>query len=329
MLKYKLILLTILLFAGFASPAQQTRISAKLEKDSILIGDQITFDLLFTGPAKAQVNWPFFQDTLTSEIEIINSSGLDSARKNNLLELSQQYTITSFDSGTHSIGPFRIAFSMPDDTTSYIGISDIQDLHVLTVPVDTTKAIKPIKGPMDAPLTFAEILPWLLTGIGLLIIAAAIWYYTYARKRAKPLIPVRQKPKLPPHIQALNDLEQLKQKKLWQEGKLKEYYTELTDIIRIYIEERFDIMAMEMTSFEIMEHLQALHPNGESLEKIASTFSLADMVKFAKEKPLPSDNDTSWLNAKYFVENSFRRKEENEPEEENKALTEKVQKENE
>ena len=99
----------------------------------------------------------------------------------------------------------------------------------------------------------------------------------------------------------MNGLESLKVKKLWQAGKVKDYYTELTDIVRIYIEERFSVQAVEMTTEEILEGLKDSYIDQESINKLARTLVLADLVKFAKEKPLPLENDTSMNNTIDFV----------------------------
>ncbi len=319
----KLILCVLLWSIAGIALAQQSSLRASLEKDSILIGDQVDLQLVFKGPEKAMISWPELTDTLSSDVEIIRQSPIDTNRQEGKIQLSRSFTITSFDSGKHLIGPFRVSFELPGDTTKFVGISQVLDLNVLNVAVDTTKAIKPIKGPKEAPLTFSEIWPWLLIGFGSLLIIGGIWYYIYMRKRSRPLIPVRQKPRLPAHIHALNELEKLKQKKLWQAGKIKEYYTDLTDILRLYMEERFGINAMEMTSFEIMQQLEKDHMPGGALEKAAATFTLSDMVKFAKEKPLPSDNDTSWENARAFIEETFRKQSELETEEEQEDIKKK------
>jgi hypothetical protein len=144
-----------------------------------------------------------------------------------------------------------------------------------------------------------------LIGLGFILLIAGIWYYLHQRKNKKPFIPKKTRPIIPAHIQALNDLDDLKKKKLWQAGRIKDYYTELTDISRLYIEHRFGINAMEMTSFEIMEVLPEEKINPEELEKLSQTLSTADMVKFAKASPLPGTNDNCWLYTKEFVEKTI------------------------
>jgi hypothetical protein len=111
----------------------------------------------------------------------------------------------------------------------------------------------------------------------------------------------RRKPSVPPHVQALEELEALKKKKLWQSGKVKEYHTAITDVVRWYIEERYRVPALEMTTEEIMQGLKGTDAGSEPREKLYQALLLADLVKFAKEQPLPVDNDESMEHCIYFV----------------------------
>ena len=120
------------------------------------------------------------------------------------------------------------------------------------------------------------------------------------RKKKEP-VPQIIIPKIPPHVTALEQLHKLKDEKLWQGGKLKEYHSALSDIIRQYIEHRFYINAMEQVSDEIMYSFRTVDLNDELKGKLRQILFLADMVKFAKEQPLPNENETSWNNAYEFV----------------------------
>lgn len=309
----RLKIIVILLFVVTGIPArlmqaQEIKGDASIEQDTILIGDQIGFNLSFTGPQDIVIDWPDFQDTLTSEIEIIKKSKIDSIKiDEDQLQLRQHITITSFDSGYYNVPPVKFAYRLPGDTTEYYFITKENNLLVNTIQVDTTQAIRPIKGPIKAPYTFREMLPWLLGLAGLIIITLVLLYFFFWKKKEKTIPFMRPKPQIPPHIIALNELGNLKQKKLWQQGRIKEYHTELTDIVRMYIERRFSVNAMEMISSEILEALPAKEINKELLDRISQMFFLADMVKFAKEKPLPGDNDQSFKNAETFVKETIKR----------------------
>jgi hypothetical protein len=168
--------------------------------------------------------------------------------------------------------------------------------------VDTTKVIKPIKGPLSVPLTFREILPWLLLAILAILIITGVLYYLKKRKKSEPVFQIRTKIQLSPYDIALSELEKLRLKKLWQTGRTKEYHSELTDILRKYLEDRFNIMALEMTSQEIMDSVRIQKEiHNESIVKLNFILSMADLVKFAKMQPLPAENDMSMENAVAFV----------------------------
>ena len=120
----------------------------------------------------------------------------------------------------------------------------------------------------------------------------------------KPL--VISKPKIPAHITALRDLETIRNMKLWQEGKTKEYYTAITDTIRVYIEGRYEVMAMELTSDEIMQVMRSQVIDNVSKDRLRQILSLADYVKFAKAQPIDVENELTLNNAFEFVKGTLR-----------------------
>ena len=153
-------------------------------------------------------------------------------------------------------------------------------------------------------MIFKEIAPWIL---GIILIAAIIFLIIYAisrRRKNQPLFQRPEKPKLPPHVIALQELEKLKNDQLWQHEKVKDYYTRLTDIIRIYIEDRFGLPAMEQTTHEIVSTFMAKKSvlDELSFKDLKEILELADLVKFAKLTPLPDDNHLVLKDAYQFVE---------------------------
>jgi len=171
------------------------------------------------------------------------------------LTLHQTVRITSFDSGMYTIPPIRFYFRELPDTTLHFSQTESLILNVHTVKVDTTQAIKPIKGPMKIPITFRELLPWIVLVILLALIVWFVIYYLKKRKKAEPIFQLKPRIILQPYEIALAELEKLRAKKLWQSGKIKEYHTEVTEIIRRYVEDRFRIMALESTTGEIIVDL--------------------------------------------------------------------------
>jgi len=179
---------------------------------------------------------------------------------------------------------------------------------VNTMLVDTTKkAIADIKAPFEAPMTFREFIEeyWTYIAIGLFFILALVLLFIY-RDKLKPKKtekPKPAKPAEPGYIIALRELENLKEKKLWQNNKVKAYYIELTDIIRTYLYNQFDIYSLEKTTSETIAEIEKINIITDELKSsILQILSLADFVKFAKAQPLPNEHDLSLKNAIYFVE---------------------------
>ena len=246
-----------------------------------------------------QVIWPVFNDTILGNIVVIGRSKIDSSfsKDKKSLTLTQDIKLTSFDSGFYTIPQVPFRYRLLPDTSVKTASSGLSMLMVHTMKVDTTNVIKPIKGPLRVPVTFLEVLPYILIALAVIALIILLVWYRNRRKKHQPLIQIRPKVRLQPHEKALQELEKLRTKKLWQEGKVKEYHSELTDILRIYIETGFGVPAMESTTFEIINKLRQDNVFAKTLiEKLDRLLQNADMVKFAKMVPLPQDNETA-LNA--------------------------------
>ena len=295
-------ILTVLLASVISiAGAQNVEAYAKMDSTSIMIGDQINFELGITVPENFAVSFPYFTDTITKNIEIISAEPIDTLEVDEGLLMRQQYVVTSFDSGYFALPDFEFLFHHLDDTILYRTNTNILYLMVNTPVVDTSQAFKAIKGPVSEPYTFMEIFPWVL--LGLAVIGGIIFLIWYLRKRKqnKPLFQPKPKPALPPDVLAIQKLEELRLAKVWQQGKLKVYYTELTDIAREYFGGRYYFDAMEMTSDEILDELKLKGVNEEALHKMKSVLQLADLVKFAKAHPTPLENDLSISHCVDFV----------------------------
>ncbi len=281
--------------------SQTITIKAAFDTSSILIGDQVRLRLEFDLPKTAKLQLPVYKDTITGKIQVIKSFPADSVKKGEILHIRKDYLVTSFDSGIHVIPSISVPFVSGNikDTLH----SDILQLMVKSLPVDTTKDFRDIKHPLKAPLTFGELWPYFLTALGIIIIIFLVWYYISGRKKNRLFFPGKKSE--PPHIYALKALDNLRAEKLWQNGREKLYYTKLTEIIRLYIEQRYGIYALEMTSDEIIIALNnIIVEEKDSIELLRNMFSTADLVKFAKVKPLPDENEIGLLNAYQFVNNT-------------------------
>ncbi len=302
--------IAFLLFALLGSPsvAQVMLPSAQISRGEMLIGQQaeitLSLELAFQDQWPA-VDFPYHQDELVTGLEILQTHPVDTVQPDpaneRLFQLSQRYLVTSFDSGHYNIG--RLAIVVNGDSL----FSNPLQLAVNTVQVDTTQtAIFDIKDIYDVELTWRDyfdlygwiILLLLLAG-GLIVIAV----YFYRKKKQQALmVEETPEPAIPPHVVALEALGKIEDEKSWKNSDLKKYHTELTDILREYIEQRFRVPAQEQTTNEIMQSLRFADFSEDAALRLRHVLKLADMVKFAKEVPAENENHRSFNLAKEFVE---------------------------
>lgn len=290
-------------FVPLSSGAQEVNVRAAVDRSSILIGDQVTVHLEIEQPGDLLLQTGVFADTLTDGIEILLQSEFDTTRLEvNRISLRKDFLITCFDSGTYAIPPFTA--TVKDAAVPAIFRSQPIYLTVTRAdiePADSTIQIFDIKEPYGAPVTFREVLPYFLGGILLAGMIYFLAYYLKKRKKDEPILK-RIKPTEPAHVIALRELDKLKSDKLWQQDKVKLYYSRLTEILRTYLENRYGIQAMEQTSNETLQSLLEIGFNDNNLfDKLKEVFFLADMAKFAKAKPLPNENETTLLSSYLFV----------------------------
>lgn len=294
------------LFILLAASAGYTQVTAtaKLDTNAMTIGDQVHLDLKLSLPAGYQFSWPALGDTVVKDMEILSRSKIDTvvSPDKKSFTVTQRLRLTSFDSGEYKIPPVQFLYRHLPDTSIRIAESPQLMLVVHTVKVDTTRAIKPVKEPMNIPYTFMELLPWILAGVGVILLVIAILYYLWKKKKKQPVFQLRPKVRLKPEEMALMEIENLRVKKLWQNGRIKEYHTELTEILRKYIEESMNIMALEKTSAEIIFDLKKQGKiQQQIMEKLEEVLTTADMVKFAKAQPLPDEHEQSMQYSIDFV----------------------------
>ena len=257
--------------------------TAIMDTNSILIGEQINFSISNT-ISETEV-WPTYEEFLVEGIEIIKQGKLDT----NENIISQNFIITSWDSGSYYIPP--ISFSENSKTEGLL-------LNVQTITLKEGAELKDIKQPMEAPIGWSDIWPWLF---GVLLIALIIFLlkkYVFNKKEEIK----NEKPKviIPADVIALKELITLEKAKIWQEGKIKEYHSSLSEIVRRYTEERFQFIALELTTEEIISELKS-KVNNEQLASITILLKRADLAKFAKSKPEETENKESMQLAKHFV----------------------------
>lgn len=216
------------------------------------------------------------------------------------VQINYDIPVQAFDSGTYVLPPF--IYVSGRDTVRSNGLI----LQVVPVPVTEDAQISdyaPVMEPEDSSIF--DYLPqwivdfwWLILTI-LLLIGLTVWGYMRYRDRGY-ILP--RKPEPSPYVVAMSELRQLKAGKLWERGLEKEYFTKLTDILRNYLDRRFSINAMEMTSDQIVRTLSENAAIKEKRGYIRNILTMADFVKFAKVRPLPTDSVSALEDAERFVE---------------------------
>ena len=313
----KKILLFVLALAlgSLTSRAQDDgTLRSRLSRDSILIGDQIewTIDLQLAPGEGARVSKP--GETPVPGVEALGEMSLDTlSQKKGVLNLRGRIILTSFDSGSYVLPPLYVLLARADgtiDTLEYAGPT----LAVNTIPIDTA-TFQPydIKGQIRYPLTFKEVIPW----VGLALLAAALiwllvrWIRLRRQNRdffGKPVV------KDPPHIVALRSLEKTRSQKLWQTGKQKQFYTQVTDALRQYIAARYEVPALEQTSAEMFQDLEDKAIDPALTDSLKDLFTTADFVKFAKHAATDQENENAIPTAVRFVNETYMKQVEEEEE---------------
>ena len=256
-------------------PSQAMRYHFKLDSTTIMLGDQT---VLAIEPATL---YPTLEELSANDIVAL-SQWTDSTNGTFCTAL------TSFEVGEHWL---------------HVGIDSVL-ITVKDVPnVDTTNAnIRDIANILRQPYTFGEIAKVVGIILGICVLLATIIFVVIRLKRHKPLISIPQAPLMPAHVRALNALEELRQQQLWQQGRVKEYHTQLTDIVRNYLEETYDIPSTEMTTDQTTDAFRSCKAySDEALSLLQQMLQTADMVKFAKSQPQPYQHDLSMTQAVNFV----------------------------
>ena len=297
---------SLFLFISITSSSfgQEVKVTSSFDSTRIVIGDQIKYTVTVDKPIGLSLNLPVFKDTICKNIDIVSGPKIDSvAGQNGRIKIIHKYLITSFDSGRYQVNPvFAEARSGSGLKRYYSDYSLLEVIRVKIAPPDSTAKIFDIIAPYKARVTLGEILPWIL----LLILACAVTWLVirYIRSHKKSegkediFITVD-----PAHVIAFRELEILKSEELWQKGEIKKYYTRLTEILRQYLENRFRVYSLELTTAETLEALvrTGFKKNG-SYNDLKSVLTGADLVKFAKYNPVPSENESHFQNSWNFVE---------------------------
>lgn len=292
----------LLLLLNINLSAQSISVLASVDSSDYLVGDYINYTLEIRAEKNIEITTPVIRDSL-KKVEVIRELPSASKEENNIKSTTFGYIISYYDSGSVTISPIAVRYKLSGDDEEKIALSNPVTFTVHTLQVEQQADIKDVKDPLTIPLDWKFIL--LIVLIVLIVTAAA--YYLYRRyKKKKAEQPVKKKIiKIPAHVRALTALNNLESEKLWQKGKVKDYHSNITGIIRGYFEERFNLPALELTTSEQMQQLKRV-PSAEYILSITNEFlNNADLVKFAKFIPLPSVNEAMMKQAKEIVNSTI------------------------
>lgn len=292
-----LVLSTIL--CSFAS-AQTVSATATIDSSSVALGDWMNLKLEVKFPSTAQIYFPVIKDSL-GPFDIVKQDSLSRTENSGVAVLTKNITLASFHEGRKNIPPVTVSYRLLSDTALCSIQSNAVSIEVRTVAVDTGAALRDIKPPIAVPISAAEIA--LYAGIVLVVVLLIYFLYKYIRKKKRTKIEsIEMQPMIPSHLLALQKLDELEAKRLWQQGEIKLFYSNATEIVREYFELRYGIMALEMTTGEVMQQLQIFKIDRAIHNAIETYLSDADLVKFAKYHPDLKENEEYIPQARLIIE---------------------------
>lgn len=273
-------------------------VSASIDSTMLMLGDQTAMHLNVTHEADEQVAWPVFGETLQEGIEIVDKTAIDTTTlPDGRIQLSQDLMLTSFKDSLFTIEPLYVTRGEDTFWTDPMALNVIQPFEV-----DSSMAITDIKDIEKAPIWWWGIIRWILLVLGiLLLVDLGFWLYRkYDKYRKQAEEPIDPELLRPADEVALEKLDAIKEAKIWKDGKVKEYQTDLTDVVREYIGRRFEVHSTEKTSDETLREMKNLIDK-PLYERLKSMLQLADLVKFAKWHTTPDENELALTTAYDFV----------------------------
>ncbi|NJB87325.1 hypothetical protein GGR26_003105 [Lewinella marina] len=292
----------LLLLWGFSATAQQStnrtvNARAELARKEIVIGDQINLTVNVSAPPGTTV-FPVATTLIDGlpAAEVIRDGGLQTLAETPELLLEQRFLITSFDTGQVAIPPLPVYFETPAGRRDTVYTTDLL-LTVRGAIVAAEDDILPIKPIIEEPRNLWDFW-WLFA----LLAAAGLFFGIRAYRRRQPALAPAAPPPPPAHVRALEALDELERQQLWQAGRTDRYYVELTHILRAYLEERFGVPALEMTTRQITSALDRREElDRERAGELNELLQLSDLVKFAKATPAAELHPRSLDRVRTFI----------------------------
>ncbi len=300
MRRFQFIIYTIFLFSSFNMHAQNLTVDARIDSSVIVIGGQtaLTFEINQLPGNKVQT--PIFADTIIGGIEIVEPLKQDTTKADNgNILVKQRYVVTSFEDSLLYIPPYPFVLNGDTVWSKSLSLKVVQPFQIDT----TSNQIADIKTVMEPPFNWKAIVRIALIVLLILIVCILIFFVVRRLIQKKPIFESSTpEPQLPPHVIALTQLDRIRNEKAWQHNRTKQFHTEITDTLRVYIENVYNVPCMEMTSEEILSNLNHLKfENKNVFSALVQILKLADLVKFAKWDATPDEHELSLTNAYLFV----------------------------
>lgn len=299
-----LTLTIVALASALGAQAQAVRLQMKLDSAYVLMGKATPLHIELQAPASPEGTLIIPEDTMSTAVEVLRILPADTTElPGGRINVTRELLLQSFDSGTYLLNPVKYVSGAETIASNQLV------LKVIPVDVDSLSTIHDYADVVDPSRKLVDYLPDFLADYGvwiLAIIAVAVIGYILLRRflRREAIDEKKNVVVIPPYELAMQELETLKADKLWETGQEKEFYTRLTDILRRYLQGRFGINAMEMTTTQIRNILTQNEETRLSRRNMEQVLETADFVKFAKVRPLPDDNTRSFRQAVQFVEDT-------------------------
>ena len=315
LLRYIIIYVSTLFMGGMAVAQSTPTITSHISADTVMIGDRVTLTIEVDADVMQHIVFPSFDFTQTEgaeqkepSIEVIRDFAPDTiSKEGRRVRLRKRYEMAVYDEGIYKLGKAQ-ALYLDKNSVDTLFAEREEELVVKTFQIDSTMTtVRDLKPQMTLKLRFAEFGGYLGIALAVALLLAGVIYLLvrYLHKRGKRISDLfKPAPPVPAHIVAIEALEKLRNEKLWQNNKHKQYYSGLSDILRTYLAGRFEVGAMEMTTDEIADALREVDIEQKSKMDLLSVLRDADLVKFAKATPEASENELAYDKAFYFVENT-------------------------
>ena len=268
---------------------EKISLEAKVDRNSIRIGDLIKYSIVVTRQENIEIEMPTLGANL-GVFQIHDYEDADPEKINGEVVQRREYIISTYDIGDYEIPPVTVHYSLPGDTLWKKLTTESIKITVESLKPSEEGDVRDIKTPLEIWKDWWLTIRFVIAGAIIILIGILIYIFIKRRREGKSIIPRRKKPKLPAHVVAFDELKKLLAEKLLEKGEIKQYYIRISEIIRHYIEDRFFIIALEMTTFQLINIMKENQVEEEAINLVEDFLMSCDMVKFAKYIPTDDEN---------------------------------------